>query len=247
MKKIYALLVSAIVLLSFQNALAQCTAQFTQGTSNSNGNGYNWGNAFTAPCTGTLEYVQLYAATSGTVAAGTLRIFAGKTVSGTPVYTQSYSAFAVTAGSPLRVDLTGVFNVVNQSQYTFVLWVSGVNIYYYPSFSIYPLGGSFQNGGGSYQHNFKISVLSATGTEDIKPTLSASLYPNPSNGKFKVQCEEASMFKCDVIDQLGKNVLSTTIQKDLSDDLDLTSFPKGLYFVRLTNETGSCTKKLMID
>jgi hypothetical protein len=186
MKKIYALLVSAIVLLSFQNALAQCTAQFTQGTSNSNGNGYNWGNAFTAPCTGTLEYVQLYAATSGTVAAGTLRIFAGKTVSGTPVYTQSYSAFAVTAGSPLRVDLTGVFNVVNQMQYTFVLWVSGVNIYYYPSFSIYPLGGSFQNGGGSYQHNFKISVLSATGSQEIEPSLSASLFPNPTSGKFKV-------------------------------------------------------------
>jgi hypothetical protein len=247
MKKIYALLVSAIVLLSFQNALAQCTAQFTQGTSNSNGNGYNWGNAFTAPCTGTLEYVQLYAATSGTVAAGTLRIFAGKTVSGTPVYTQSYSAFAVTAGSPLRVDLTGVFNVVNQMQYTFVLWVSGVNIYYYPSFSIYPLGGSFQNGGGSYQHNFKISVLSATGSQEIEPSLSASLFPNPTSGKFKVLCDDASSFQCEVMDQLGKVVLSTAVQKDLSDELDLTTFPKGLYLVRLTNATGTCTKKLMID
>jgi len=49
------------------------------------------------------------------------------------------------------------------------------------------------------------------------------------------------------MDQLGKVVLSTIVQKDLSDELDLTSFPKGLYLVRLTNATGSCTKKLMID
>jgi hypothetical protein len=73
------------------------------------------------------------------------------------------------------------------------------------------------------------------------------IYPNPSNGKFKVVCEDASQFQCQVIDQLGKTIISTTVQKDLSDELDLTSFPKGLYFVRLTNETGSCTKKLMID
>lgn len=247
MNKIYALLVSAILLLSFHNVSAQCTAQFTQGTSNSNGNGYNWGNAFIAPCSGVLEYVQLYAATSGTVAAGTLRIFAGNTVSGTPIYTQSYPAFAVTAGSPLRVNLSGVFNVVNQSQYTFVLWISGVNIYYYPSFSIYPGGGSFQNGGASYKHNFKVSVLSPAGTNELSNGSAVSLFPNPTNGKFRVVCEDASSLQCEVIDQLGKVVLSTTLQNDLSDELDLSAYPKGLYLVRLSNANGTCTKKLMLD
>ena len=142
---------------------------------------------------------------------------------------------------------TGALNLTAGLQYTFVMYVSGVEIIYYPAFGAHPGCSSYQDGWSSYQHNFKISVLSATGTQEITPSLSASLYPNPSNGKFKVLCDDASMFKCEVIDQLGKNVLSTTIQKDLSDELDMTSFPKGLYFVRLTNETGSCTKKLMID
>ena len=99
----------------------------------------------------------------------------------------------------------------------------------------------------SYQHNFKISVLSATGTQEIAKSLSASLFPNPTNGKFKVVCEDASSLQCEVIDQLGKVVLLTKLQNDLSDELDLSAYPKGFYLVRLSNATGTCTKKLMLD
>ena len=247
MNKLYTLLVSAFLLVASNQASAQCTDEFLQGTSISNGSGFNWGDSFFAPCTGTLEYVEFYAGYAGTVDAGTLSINPGDTYYGPAIYTQNFSSFSVGAGQPVRVNLTGALNLTAGLQYTFVMYVSGVEIIYYPAFGAHPGCSSYQDGWSSYQHNFKISVLSATGTQEITPSLSASLYPNPSNGKFKVLCDDASMFKCEVIDQLGKNVLSTTVQKDLSDELDMTSFPKGLYFVRLTNETGSCTKKLMID
>ncbi|MBL0012645.1 MAG: T9SS type A sorting domain-containing protein [Flavobacterium sp.] len=233
-------------MFSFHIGFSQCSDEFLLGTRNSNGNGYNWGNAFRASCSGRIEYVQLYACNSGTVAAGTLKIYNGAGVTGTPVYTQSYPAFSVTADGPLRVDLTGDFEVVSGNQYTFVLYVSGVNIYYYPSFSIYPGGGSWQNGAGSYKHNFKVGILGILANETFDVVESA-IFPNPTNGNFSIQLDQSKDITVEVFDVLGKKVFSTAYQNQLVCDVNLDHASKGLYFVKINDGRKIESQKIFIQ
>tara|TARA_R110002049_G_scaffold102321_1_gene247767 strand:- start:133 stop:459 length:327 start_codon:yes stop_codon:yes gene_type:complete len=92
---------------SFFNIQAQCVTSFNQGTLSLSPN-YSCGQGFIAQCDGNLEYVQFFAGSSGTIPAGTLKIFYGNQVTGSPIYTQSHPAITVSqANDPIRVDITG--------------------------------------------------------------------------------------------------------------------------------------------
>ncbi len=236
---------SYFLLFYFQIGFSQCSDEFLLGISNSNGNGFNWGNSFTASCSGRIEYVQLYSCNDGTVAAATLKIYNGAGVSGTPVYTQAFPSFSVTANGPLRVDLTSDFEVISGNQYTFELYVSGVNIFYYPSFNIYPGGGSYQNGGGTFKHNFKVGILGNLANETYEVVKSA-IYPNPSNENFSIQLEQTKDITVEVFNVLGKKVFSRAYQNQLICNVNLDYVTKGLYFVKINDGRKIESQKIFI-
>lgn len=239
-----------LILFSLFTATAgfsQCTDQFLQGTSASFGSGYNWSDAFIASCSGRLEYVQFYSSNSATVSGGSLKVYNGAGVSTTPIYTQSYPAFAVTAGGPMRVDLTGDVNLVAGNQYTFSLYVNGSNIYYYPSFSIYPGGGSWQNGTPSYKHNFKVGIQGVLATENFDASDNVAVFPNPSNGHFDIALGEPKAIAVKVYDVFGKLVFSKAYPMQETCPVDLTGVSRGMYFLKMEDGAKTQTRKIVVE
>ena len=79
--------------------------------------------------------------------------------------------------------------------------------------------------------------------------ISTKLYPNPSNGKTRLEIEGLNS-KADVLvyDMLGKVVLKHKInqgEKEL--DIDLNGYAKGVYSIRIMNDIINQTMKLIIQ
>ncbi len=85
--------------------------------------------------------------------------------------------------------------------------------------------------------NTALSVNSVTETK-------FNIYPNPTKGL--VYINTLNLVSIDVIDVLGKVVFST---KNINNggNIDLSSLQKGVYLVKISNESGSETKKIILE
>jgi hypothetical protein len=78
------------------------------------------------------------------------------------------------------------------------------------------------------------------------------VYPNPSNGKFMLRLEIplGNDINISLMNSAGKQVLNKKLAHCCSDKvqaIDLTSFPKGLYFLNLKNSIKTFTEKIVIQ
>ncbi len=71
-----------------------------------------------------------------------------------------------------------------------------------------------------------------------------SIFPNPASTSITITGNENAQI--DLFDLQGKNVLSV-IPKSIQTTLDIQSFQKGIYFVRITGESATKTVKLIIQ
>ncbi len=72
-----------------------------------------------------------------------------------------------------------------------------------------------------------------------------TIYPNPSNGAFTIQLDDASQFnQLKVISTLGKVIY--TSDKLLSENIIALNLTDGIYFLELTGETVSISKRIVI-
>ncbi|MFT4756873.1 MAG: hypothetical protein ACI91R_001523, partial [Vicingaceae bacterium] len=78
-----------------------------------------------------------------------------------------------------------------------------------------------------------------------------SVYPNPSNGLFtlNIQTLERENFNVTVRDARGRNVYTEDLNVNgrYKNNLDFTSFTKGMYFMIIQSETGMKIEKLIIQ
>ncbi len=81
----------------------------------------------------------------------------------------------------------------------------------------------------------------STSEETIK---SIGIYPNPTSGIIKFN-HVNSEYSVEVIDYLGRNILTRVISNS-ENTLDLSKEAKGIYFVTISNETSSITKKVVL-
>ena len=76
--------------------------------------------------------------------------------------------------------------------------------------------------------------------------------PNPSNGEFTInfnikENQETKISLFNTNGQLIAELLNTTIQKgDTKIKLDLSRYPKGMYYINISNEKESLNKKIII-
>lgn len=75
------------------------------------------------------------------------------------------------------------------------------------------------------------------------PTVIASVTPNPTTGKVMIH-SNISMGTVKVFDLYGKQVASGSL-KEGQTDLDLSGLARGVYMTQISNETGTCTIKLV--
>jgi hypothetical protein len=93
---------------------------------------------------------------------------------------------------------------------------------------------------------------SARVASDKPSSLNFTILPNPSNGQFEIKFEEAvgSMVQIEIYNTLGKLELGHKLEVVTSDQLvpfDLWNFPAGLYFVKVSDDTGVYTRRLVIQ
>jgi hypothetical protein len=76
------------------------------------------------------------------------------------------------------------------------------------------------------------------------------VFPNPGNGLFTVNmtcCEQLQPeFNVDVINLIGGKIVSLTT-KEMNFNIDLSSFTKGVYFIKISTDSFSKTQKIIIQ
>ena len=100
---------------------------------------------------------------------------------------------------------------------------------------------SFQVGiiPGSFAFSQTVSEISEI------TTVSISVYPNPSNGRFFINSSE--VINSIIIRNVLGSVISSVVLSSFSDVIDLTKEKKGFYLVEINTNSGLMTKKLIVE
>ena len=87
----------------------------------------------------------------------------------------------------------------------------------------------------------------ALGIDDFSLNENIKIYPNPTTGIFSIQSTLDENVKVEIFDILGKQVLKTyTVGKGIN-NINASDLSKGVYLLKLINEKGSTTQKLIIE
>ncbi|AUC82624.1 T9SS type A sorting domain-containing protein [Lacinutrix sp. Bg11-31] len=99
-------------------------------------------------------------------------------------------------------------------------------------------------------HNIELDVLDTLGVEAfLSLDNQVAIYPNPSNGNITIKNSGATLNEVTVTDINGRTIEAINLNGITTDkNLDLSSkLSSGLYFVSIVSETGTITKKLIIE
>lgn len=101
------------------------------------------------------------------------------------------------------------------------------------------------SGGAGNTYTQSITISDCTG---LKPYGNDrfKVYPNPSIGQITIETASGQPHTFSVVNALGEIVFRKTAHA-AKEDLDLSHLPKGIYFLKIENEEGSGTIKIVRD
>ncbi|MEM9985747.1 MAG: T9SS type A sorting domain-containing protein, partial [Bacteroidota bacterium] len=76
-----------------------------------------------------------------------------------------------------------------------------------------------------------------------------SVYPNPSNGVFRLNIEEEvgnTPYQVQIVDLIGKELLNQSVKAQEVTTFDLSNAPKGVYFIKITQGREQIIKRVVI-
>lgn len=93
------------------------------------------------------------------------------------------------------------------------------------------------------------SLSELVGTSNTNSDPHFNLYPNPSAGKFKISGTETGIQTIDIYNIRGQNVFhSDTGNGNTVNEIDLSKYPKGMYFVNITdNLKAALVRKIIVE
>jgi hypothetical protein len=99
--------------------------------------------------------------------------------------------------------------------------------------------------GGGFEYNFSTVDLS---TSIIKNVLDASLnlYPNPAHDTFVIQGLDLDDATISIVNVLGQSVEVPFVKKNLLTEFNTTGLNRGIYFVSITKDKNTVTRKVVI-
>jgi hypothetical protein len=104
-----------------------------------------------------------------------------------------------------------------------------------------PLPGTYFTG-FLFNHSCYFHSPSSIGENRLNPEL--TIFPNPVSDKLNIR-SSTPLFKVEILDFTGKSVLTEKFQGLNEIQTDLSSFPEGIYIVRINNETISVSSKFV--
>lgn len=94
-----------------------------------------------------------------------------------------------------------------------------------------------------YEQIIQVNSDRSLSEEEAELTIeTVNIYPNPSS-RFITINSQSSMDKIELIDALGQSIRTIKLPSVNNRDLDIHDLQDGLYFIRISNETKSVTKK----
>ncbi len=94
-----------------------------------------------------------------------------------------------------------------------------------------------------------LACNSSTGMNENALAGLVSISPNPTNGKFTLRISNAAELRiknAEIYNALGEKIYHSELLASNS-ELDLSSQPKGIYFLKLFSEHGTIVKKIVVD
>ena len=82
----------------------------------------------------------------------------------------------------------------------------------------------------------------SAGVHDFSLANSVSVYPNPSNGKFQVSCPKSQVSTLEIFNVMGEKFYSST-----QSEIDISSQPNGIYFLRGKTSEGIFSRKIIVQ
>jgi hypothetical protein len=104
------------------------------------------------------------------------------------------------------------------------------------------------NGCPSAPGMITVNVTTCTGLEDLSTHNEISVYPNPSNGIFTVSsANNTGKLDVAVVNMLGQTVKSENSKDPKSVVIDMSTFSKGVYYLKIQMNDGSKLVKVILD
>ncbi len=103
---------------------------------------------------------------------------------------------------------------------------------------------------GIERFEIKISDDWPTFTQEIHSgELEMTVFPNPGDGLFNYKIEgiEGQLVDLTVVSAEGKTVLNRSVRLEAVNVMDLRSFTSGIYFINVSNESGSANTRVIIE
>jgi hypothetical protein len=91
-----------------------------------------------------------------------------------------------------------------------------------------------------------LGTTASSGISEYYPASSFEAYPNPSSGLFTLSTNNFDAYKVHVTDILGHELFSTASLLSSSYTLDLSGFPKGVYYIQISTPAGVSQRKPVI-
>lgn len=133
-------------------------------------------------------------------------------------------------------------------------WTDATGGLAYPSGTVRSIWG--HPNGNTYASNYNPSTSSwgiyeyGSVTSYAKETTSSmeiKISPNPSNGKFIIDTKTIANGEFTVYDALGKKVFEKTFRQQASNEIDLTNFGEGIYFLKIKEGDQVYTNKIVVE
>lgn len=94
----------------------------------------------------------------------------------------------------------------------------------------------------------KNQCATVTQTEEIiSPDKPIRCFPNPSSGNFNLEIAiQTSVYDLEIYNALGERILNKKMEGE-KNEIDLSSYPKGMYFIRVESKGTILTDKIMLN
>lgn len=112
-------------------------------------------------------------------------------------------------------------------------------------------GMTYNGGANNFGTIFKFGAPAASGVAQMTANApQIAIYPNPAKGKFTIERKDGALTNCKVTiyNTTGQQLFSTAISDaQRSTEIDLTGSPKGIFFVKIQDETTQYMHKIVME
>ena len=104
----------------------------------------------------------------------------------------------------------------------------------------------YADGCETLSYNVAKLTIQTTGIVETQGIASLQVYPNPTNGQLSIMNYELRITNIEIFDLMGKTVGAYQFPSfGGAEEVNISHLPTGMYFLRITTEKGTITKKII--